>query len=226
MKNTVLIIVIAVLLLSCSSFVYYPNGVNAPLLTHKDETQISIGIKGFGGDIRTAYAVSDKFGVQLNANLLNLSATEFGTEYRNGNYYGEVALGYYKEMVPHIVFEAYLGAGTGKTISDNTTSSTLRTTDYSKVYLQQDVGLHYKNIDFGLAIREAYVNASKTKIDGVDQNIQQMDIFIEPILFLAVGFEKFKINFQAGFSDSQFDWITSYAPFIFSAGIEYRFDLK
>ena len=226
MKNTILFIVIVALLLSCSSFVYYPNGANAPLLTQKDEIQLAVGIKGFGGDMRSAYAISDKFGIQFNANLLNVTATEFGTEYRNGNYYGEAAFGYFKKMAPHVIFEAYLGAGTGRSLSENLNNGILRTTNYSKLYLQQDIGLRYKNLDFGLAVREAYVNASKTKIDGVDQNIQQVDIFIEPILFLAIGFEKFKINAQAGISDSQFDWIINYAPFIFSAGVEYRFNLK
>ena len=57
MKNTILFVVIAALFLSCSSFVYYPNGANAPLLTQKDDVQIAVGIKGFGGDIRSAYAV-------------------------------------------------------------------------------------------------------------------------------------------------------------------------
>ena len=226
MKKTILFVVIAALFLSCSSFVYYPNGANAPLLTQKDDVQIAVGIKGFGGDIRSAYAVSDKFGIQLNANLLNVTATEFGVEYRNGNYYGEAAFGYFKEIAPRLVFETYAGVGAGITsaVSQNLATNTQTTVGYQKIYLQQDIGLNFKNLKFGLAVRE--VNASKTKIDGVDQNIQQMDVFIEPILFLAIGFEKFKINAQAGISDSQFDWITSYAPFIFSIGVEYGFIYK
>jgi len=114
MKNTISIIVIGVLLLFYFSFIYYSNGTNALMLTQKDEIRLAIGVKGFGGDIRSAYALSDKFGVQFNANLLNVAAREFGTEYRNGNYYGEIAFGYFKEMIPRIVFEIYLGIGMGK----------------------------------------------------------------------------------------------------------------
>ena len=159
---------------------------------------------------------------------VNVTATEFGVEYRNGNYYGEAAFGYFKEIAPRLVFETYAGVGAGITsaVSQNLATNTQTTVGYQKIYLQQDIGLNFKNLKFGLAVREAYVNASKTKIDGVDQNIQQMDVFIEPILFLAIGFEKFKINAQAGISDSQFDWITSYAPFIFSIGVEYGFIYK
>lgn len=226
MKNAIIVIVMVFLLFSCSSFVYYPNGANAPLLTHKDEVQVAAGIKGFGGDIRTAYALTDKIGVQMNANILNVDVTELGVSYLNGNYYGEAAIGFYKPISSIFVFETYAGAGTGITSSKNDDTGVTKTTNYQKFYLQQDFGLRWKFIDFGFAVREAFVNASKTKIDGVDQNITKMDLFIEPILFLALGVDKFKINAQAGFSDSQFDWITSYAPFIFSLGIETRFTFK
>jgi hypothetical protein len=195
-------------------------------LTEKNEAQIALGIKGFGGDLRSAYALTDNIGLQLNANLLNITNTELGTEYRNGNFYLESAVGYYKELVPKLVFEAYLGAGLGRSMAHNLNTGSIRTTDYSKIYLQQDIGFRSKYFDIGIAVREAYVNAYRTLRDGVDQDNESMDIFIEPILFLAVGFEKFKINAQAGISDSQFSWINSYAPFIFSLGIETRFTLK
>ncbi len=226
MKRILIVLIFGLLFFSCSSFVYYPNGANAPLLTEKDEMQLALGIKGFGGDIRSAYALTNHFGVQANLNLLNIANTELGTEYRNGNYYAEAAAGFFTPVLPFLVIEAYAGGGLGRTFSHNLDNGSMRTTDYGKIYLQQDIGLRTRFVDFGIAVREAFVHAYMTKRDGVDQNVDEMDIFIEPILFLSVGPEKFKINAQAGISDGMLSWINSYAPFIFSLGVESRFSLK
>ncbi len=226
MKKAVLFLFIVPLFFSCSSFIYYPNGANAPLLTEKGETRIGLAFKGFGGDIRTAYAVNDHLGVQFNANLLNVTNTELGTHYRNGNCYAEGAAGFFRPLTRRIVFEAYAGAGTGVSFSENLDSGTRRRSRYHKLYLQQNIGLKGKLIDFGLALREAYVNVYRTEYNGTGTEEYSMDLFLEPVLFLGIGFEKFRISAQAGISDSQFSWINSYPPFIVSAGIESRFTFK
>ncbi len=230
MRKTLLFLIPVVLLFSCSSFVYYPNGVNAPLLTEKSDTQISLGIKGFGGDIRSAYAIKDHIGIQFNANLLNVENTEtiFGvsTDYRNGNYYGEIAGGYFNEIIPKLVIEAYLGSGMGQSFSKNLYSGSIRKSHYAKVYLQQDIGFHGKIIDIGIAFKEAYVNVYKNTIDGVDQGVSAGDLFFESFLFLGIGYDKFKINAQAGVSQSRNASALNYAPFILSVGFDYRFQLN
>jgi len=222
MKKIILPALAVLFLFSCSSFIYYPNGVNAPLLSEKKEMQFAAGIKGFGGDIRSAFALTDHLGLQLNANILNVTNTELGTRYRNGNYYGEAAVGMFTPLRPRLVLEGYLGAGSGISFSEDLDRNSLRTTNYNKLYLQQDIGFRTRYFDAGIAVREAFVDAWRTRIDGVDQEERAMDVFIEPLIFLAVGFEKFKINAQAGLSYSQFDWINMYAPFIFSVGVESR----
>ena len=230
MKKTLLFIIAVTLLFSCSSFVYYPNGVNAPLLTEKNEAQVSLGIKGFGGDIRSAYAIGKHMGIQLNANLLNVKSTEtisdVSTSLRNGNYYGEFAWGYFNEIIPKLVLEAYMGAGTGQSFSKNLNNGSLRTSNYSKIYLQQDIGFHGKIIDFGLAVKEAYVSVFKNYIDGVDQGVFGSDFFIESFLFLGIGYNNFKINAQAGISQSSVASPEYYPPFILSVGVDYRFKLN
>ena len=233
MKKTVLFLIAVVLLFSCSSFVYYPNGANAPLLSEKDEIKIAAGIKGFGGDIRSAYAITDKFALQMNVNLVNVETSEprpFSDEgnekFQNGNCYAEIAGGYYKSLTPNLIFEAYLGAGRGLSFSESLESGSTRTSNYSKIYLQQDIGLKTKILNAGIALREAYVYVSKVAIDDVDQNLNGYDIFLEPILFLSLGFDKFKINAQAGYSEAQIGSMAYYSPLIFSLGLEYRFLLN
>ncbi len=82
-----------------------------------------------------------------------------------------------------------------------------------------------KILNLGIAFREAYVSAYLTKIDGVDQNIQGADFFFEPILFLAIGADRLKLNAQAGLSYASNASISNYPPFIFSLGLEAKFSL-
>lgn len=226
MKKFFILLLIVPFFFSCTSFIYYPNGANAPLFKEKGEMQLALGIKGLGGDIRSAYALSDYFAMQINANFLDVFGTEFGVAHNSGQYYGEGAIGFYKPLSERFIFEGYLGTGLGTTFFRNTEIDYLRTTNYHKIYAQLDVGFRSKYFNIGLAIREAFVNAYCTKINGVITGDQYVDTFFEPILFLALGSEKFKINAQAGFSDSQFSIINNYAPFIFGLGLETRFSLK
>ncbi|MDZ7796448.1 MAG: hypothetical protein U5N56_05115 [Candidatus Marinimicrobia bacterium] len=222
MKKFMIFLLAVFFLFSCSSFIYYPNGVRHSLIERKKEMQFSAAVKGLGVDLRSAFALSDHVGFQLNANAVNITNTELGTRYWNGNYYGEVAVGIFTSLRPWLVIEGYLGTGSGISYSKDLDINSLRTTNYNKLYLQQDIGLRTRYIDFGFALREAFVDAWKTRIDGIDQEERAMDMFIEPLVFLAVGFEKFKINAQAGLSYSQFNGINMYAPFIFSVGLESR----
>ncbi|MEA2077425.1 MAG: hypothetical protein U9O95_05345 [Candidatus Marinimicrobia bacterium] len=223
MKKTLLFIVVVFSFFSCTSFIYYPNGANAPLLQEKNEIQVSAKIKGLGGDIQGAWAFSDHLATQLNINFLDVFGTEMGVSHNSGQYYGDAAIGYYTSINPKIVLEAYLGTGHGTTFFRNTDTNILRTTDYHKIYAQIDMGFRTKNFKIGLALREAFVNAYRTKIDNVITGDQYIDAFFEPVIFIAIGGEKYKVNAQIGFSDSQFSSINNYAPFIFSLGLEGRF---
>ncbi len=226
MKKALILLLIIPLFFSCTSFIYYPNGANAPLFKEKGETQLALGVKDLGGDIRSAYALNNWFAVQVNANLLDVTGTEFGIAHNSGQYYCEGAIGFYKPLSERFVFEGYLGSGLGTAFSRKTETDYLRTTNYHKVYAQLDIGFRSKYFNIGLAVREAFVNAYRTKVNGSITGDQYIDTFFEPILFLALGPEKFKINAQAGFSDSQFSAINNYAPFIFALGLETRFSLK
>lgn len=225
MKKALLLIVVVSFFFSCTSFIYYPNGVNAPLLQEKNELHVNLAIKGFGGDIQGAYAFSDHFSTQLNINLLDVFGTELGVPHNSGQYYGEAAIGYFTSLSPKFVVEAYIGTGHGTTFFRNTDTDVLRTTSYHKIYAQVDAGFRTRNFKLGIAMREALVNAYRTKINGASTTDKYIDTFFEPVIFLALGGEKYKLNAQLGFSDSQFDAIINYAPFIISLGLEAKFSL-
>jgi hypothetical protein len=185
MSKAIALVLIAFLFFSCTSFIYYPNGANAPLLQEKNELQINAKIKGLGGDIQGAWAFSDHFATQLNVNVLDVFGTEMGISHNSGQYYGEAAIGYYTHLAPRFVFEAYLGSGLGSTFSKNLDTDVLRVTNYHKVYAQVDMGFVSRNFKIGLAFREALVNAYKTKYNGVTTTDQYVDTFFEPVLFMA-----------------------------------------
>lgn len=94
MKKPPFLIICLFLLASCSSVIYYPNGVNAPLLKEKDDIILSGAIIGMGIDLHSAYAMTDHFAVQFNANALNFESVELGREYGSGQYYAETASGF------------------------------------------------------------------------------------------------------------------------------------
>ncbi|MCK5816367.1 MAG: hypothetical protein KAH15_00035 [Candidatus Marinimicrobia bacterium] len=225
MKKAILLIFIVSIFFSCTSFIYYPNGVNAPLLQKKRELQINAAIKGLGGDVQGAYAFSDHFATQFNINVLDVFGTELGVSHNSGQYYGEAAIGYFTSVRPKFVFEAYLGTGHGTTFFKNTNTDALKTTNYHKIYTQIDVGFCTNFFKIGIAIREAFVNAYKTKIDGIVTGDRYLDTFFEPVIFMALGGEKYKVNAQLGYSDSQFNGIINYAPFIVSLGLEAKFSI-
>jgi hypothetical protein len=225
MKKTVLLIICLFLLASCSSVIYYPNGVNAPLLKEKDDIILSGAIKGMGIDLRSAYAMTDHFAVQFNANALNFESVELGREYRSGQYYAETAAGFYKPLSSALILEGFFGAGLGQSFSRNLDTDVLRSTDYFKIYLQLDAGFRWRFFHLGLAAKEAVVLAAAPRFDGIVAEAPKTDLFFEPFLLLGIGPEKFKFTAQAGLSVSHFSAII-YAPFIVSAGFQSKFSLK
>jgi hypothetical protein len=227
MKKALLLILVVSLLFSCTSFIYYPNGANAPLLEKKNDLQLGLGIKGASGYARSAYAITDHLGVQFNINYLNVNDPDAGTDRRNSNYYAEAAVGYLKPLQKNFILEGYVGYGHGgcSSIDLAEVASDIISSNHYKIYVQVDTGFKWKYFNFGLALREAYVNVYQTRINSTISNIPQMDFFFEPIFFMGLGFKKFKLNAQVGFSDSQFNAIINYAPFVVSLGIEARFSL-
>lgn len=222
MKSAFWLICCVLLLFSCSSALYYPGGVNAPLLKEKHDIHLNASVRGLGVDLHSAYALSDIFALQFNANAIGFESTEFGEEYKSGQYYAEVAAGFYKPLSQVFVVEQFIGLGTGQSFSRDINSGVLRTTNITKTHIQLDAGFRWPFFSLGLAAREAFIYAAPSRYDSVPEGLSKAALFFEPFIFLGIGPEKFKINAQAGLSIAHFAAM-SYSPFILSAGIETRF---
>ncbi|MBW6457644.1 MAG: hypothetical protein K0B52_00620 [FCB group bacterium] len=229
MKKTIFLIFIVLLFCSCSSFIYYPTGVNAPLLKEKDELQI-VATAGWNGvDIQSAYAITDKIGIQINFNRMKVEATELNVSYINGQTYLEAAAGVYKPLSELFIAEGYGGAGMGRSFSTHVGSSSTRETDYYKIYAQGNIGLRSKFLTAGIAARQALIATQHSVRDGIPIDDERygpaVDLFFEPEIFLALGVEKLKICARAGLSFHLLENIDNHYPFIVAMGLETRFNL-
>lgn len=222
MRKSFLLFAVVLLTFSCSSVVYYPVTANAPLFQEKDEVRLSLGIRGLGGDLHAACAIGQHLALMANANIVQFSSTEFETDYKNGQRYGDLAAGYFKPLGSFFVVESYAGAGAGSSYSENLNTGVLRTSDFYKAFLQVNAGFRWKYITLGVSARESFVHAAAPRYDGIVSGQAESDLFFEPALFLGIGPEKFRINAQAGLSYAHFVNI-SYSPFILSLGMETRF---
>jgi len=225
MKKLIMLILVISIFYSCSSFVYYPSVANAPLLQEKDETKVSVGIKGYSLYLNTSYAVTDHIAVQINGHLLSLPVSESGDDYKNGNAYTEMAIGLYYPFAKNFVAELYLGGGLGYTGYQNISSGTSTHRFHNKIFLQGDLGFTLSGFEIGFLIKGSYVDVFMERVNGVDSGNQKMDIFFEPAVFMKFGWDQHKINLQAGLSFATYTNI-SYAPFILAVGYEYSFSFQ
>jgi hypothetical protein len=229
MNKTIGFLLIVLLFCSCSSFIYYPTGINAPLLKEKDELLI-VATGGWNGlDVQSAYAITDKIGIQINLNLMKAEVTELNTSYINGQNYVEAAAGVYKPLSELFIVEGYGGAGLGRSFSTLVSSSSTRETDYFKVYAQGNIGLRSKFLTAGIAARQALVSTQRSRRDGIPIEEEHYDpaveLFFEPEIFLALGIEKLKVCARAGLSFHILNNIDNHSPFIVALGLETRFNL-
>jgi len=225
MKNVMLFLLLVGLTFSCSSVVYYPNTANTPLFREKHEIYLSANAVPGGANLHAAYAPGKHLALLLNGSVINFAGTELETDYRSGQNYAEIAAGGFSAISSPLSVETYLGAGIGGSSSKNLNTGVLRTTGLFKAFLQLNTGFRWKYLTLGVSVRESFVHTAAPQYDGVTNGLAESDIFFEPLVFLGLGPEKFRVKAEAGLSYAHFVNL-SYAPFLFSLGVETRFSLK
>ncbi|HEX2984090.1 MAG TPA: hypothetical protein VHO28_11160 [Ignavibacteriales bacterium] len=197
-------IIISSFTLSACASVYVPNAVNVPMLDKAGDVQLGAhtGINGF--DLQASAAITDNFAVMLNGAFL--SETGDTNNYRKRKF-GEIGLGYFTSFREMGRFEVYAGYGVGKTSAmDDFEIPGVWTNyaegSYSRIFVQPSIGMESKVVDFGLAMRVAYVQiySLKNKVDDI--NFEENSTYYEPVVFVRVGAPPVKLSFQWGFSRS------------------------
>lgn len=201
MKNTAHFfgfLIAGVWLLSGCSSVYMPNVPNTPMFTQKGEISAGghVTLKG-NFSVNGAYAVSDHFGLMMNASHLNNQRKK--EDFRHSLF--EVGGGYFTTFGSgkNRILEAYAGIGRGssdrtkKDISTETTVITDRLSgNFDKYFLQVNFtskrkkdlrlfGSHFP-LNYGTALRMSYVDMFRHVQNGKVESPED-NIFLEPIFY-------------------------------------------
>jgi hypothetical protein len=190
-------------LLNLGCVTIQPQLLDIPLIHEKNDLRIDGSasfVKGnIGGNV--AYGVTDHLAVQLGGNVASLATGRHD--------YGQLAVGYYRNIPHNMVLEVYGGAGYGHGYTKN---GLLRFEDhyngnYQKVFSQINIGALGEHLEGGLGLKSGFMQSSFFFGDFVsrDNYIQYRgerfrdDYFlIEPTAIIKFGFKNFKFNIKVG----------------------------
>src|ERR1043165_8168948 len=165
MRRLILPAAAALLLSSCSTTLYVPNTVNAPLLKERGEVKVNVN----SNEIQAAVAVSNHIGVMANG---------YYKDYKNGDYQhkgglGEAAIGWDKPMIEDpLVMEVFVGAGLGNVSKAQvfTTGSETRNASFdakaTRFFIQPEIGYAGKVFDVALTPRFTFLKYNEFSSQG------------------------------------------------------------
>jgi hypothetical protein len=196
-----LLFVIGILFSSCSPTYYVPNTQNVPVMKAKGQTNLSLGINASeytdGFEFQGAYAITDKWALQLNADWVKSSDD---TSAGSGNFL-EIGGGYYKSVSKYFVFETYglMGFGSMEYTDDSNNNLGIEAKFY-KIGVQPSISFSGKYFIASLSSRLANLNYTKVSgslFEDVDYLNDNNSFWLaEPALTLQGGFENIKIQLQ------------------------------
>lgn len=221
-QNLILFSVV-LLFASCSPKYYVPNTQNVPILTKKGEAKITAAFNGNiiqasdldKVDLLSAYAVSDKVGVQLNVGTTGSSFSSDLDERLSGRVFNlESGIGYNTKIDEDFYFECYAIAGWNKlrhssqTVDSSNQVSHLSAT-YRTLALQPAIAYKNKHISIIISSKINGVNYYDVSGDIEFEGESQSDylkeysshIMLEPAITFRSGTDKLQFQMQ---------WIRSY----------------
>jgi hypothetical protein len=201
---------------ACSPKYYAPNTQQIPAFHQKGDMAFSAAIgSDKRADIQAAYAASDWFAVQLNGGIFSKTEEE-GTGDSGQGYLLEGGAGYYKPFADDkLVFETYLQAGFGhmnnnfpSTIAMYPATTGKIDANLLRIGLQPSLTFTTKYFDAAFSSRFALLQFTDIKgnltFNDVDQvrylNDEKGQFVSEPAITLRLGYDKFKVQFQLGWS--------------------------
>jgi len=238
MKNGVLYIVLMIILSSCGATLvdkthryYFQNPHQVPLFKEKNEARfsggLSTGIDNSGGQLQTAYSITNKLAIQANW-FKNHDKFGAGGSWE-ANYY-DLALGYYKDFEKFGIFEFYGGVGYlkqthnyfiihtetinsfwfGTYTNDSYVPVGSATFHANKIYFQPSYGFTFNSFDVVLSSRFSSLNFMSVDNNVTPGNYRYNEaksftygnsyIFFEPAITIRAGWKYFKGQVQIAFN--------------------------
>nr|WP_294905500.1 hypothetical protein [uncultured Lacibacter sp.] len=235
------IIICSCLLISCTHYYYVPPTQNIPLFKEKNEIRVNANISndiGTGTDIQVAYAFSKQFAVMANYSTVK---DEVDDANGKGNYF-DMAIGYYKPIQKHFVFEVYGGIGKSNQshqYADETyqyyEGSKGGTSELSfiKAFIQPSFGITTNGFDAAVALPLSNVSFGKIKNNTTagstdDQMLKAIStnknaVFFEPSFTIRGGWKYLKIQLQVLASKKLNDPELSFFDYRSSVGLSFAF---
>ena len=212
MKQTALklgILAPGIVLFGCSPMYYAPNTQNVPLLSHKDEYNISVSGNSNLLELQTSWSPVNHLGLQLNGSWYMPQKSDSGD--RGAGYFTDAGLGYYKAFGPNdiLVFETYAIGGIGgvrNTFAPRADGNTFGSlySNVGRYGIQPVFGVKWKYVDAAVSARFvglSYFNTSGNfMFDHVDQQTylaqNRHSFLVEPAVTLRAGVDFLKVQLQ------------------------------
>lgn len=211
--------------MSCAP-VYVPNVINAPMLSEKGEMDAGINLGTSGFDAQFSFAVADNLAIMANGSVAHNDSTETSDSFHQ-HVFGEAGFGYFMPFKEKGRLETFVGYGLGKSKSSDEYSFINNTTVraagyYHRVFVQSNVGFAGDIFESGFCLRAAYLHFNRFEYAGMEYLEPSNNLFVEPAIFLRLGWKYMKLQTQLGFSypvTSAYDF--SIQPVMFSIGANF-----
>jgi hypothetical protein len=209
-KSLLRLLLLPLLLSSCTHYYYAPNTANIPMLREKGEGRINVNYYGTdeatGGELQAAYATGKRTAFMLNI----LTASSNGELFNSDKYnprnealgfgtYGEVGYGFFSTVPKSkCVFEAYAGIGTGR-ITNWYAENAKSKVRLIKMFVQPSLAWRSKNFEVAFSSRFAFANLKvKENTGDLNQEVEYIRshgsaLLAEPSLLIRFGLKRVQI---------------------------------
>jgi hypothetical protein len=207
-------LILAVTLSSCNHYYYVANVQNVPLFREKHDFRLT-GAYGKGEksectEVQAAFSPTDNIGIMTNFMSAKGGNESDNTGCANGTYF-DGAIGYYKTLKKHGVFEIY--GGLGWCNQHHQYSDLLLnpcgTSDlsFTNLFVQPSLGLTFNHFDLALSTRicrltftsidnHVYGQMDSYDYDDLNNIANKNYLFLEPALTIRGGWKNVKVQIQ------------------------------
>lgn len=203
---------------ACSPPVYLPNNLNTPLLQQRGELNATLQMSTGGLNVQGAFAATDQLAVMVNGAYNQTDTSSNDARHK----FLEAGVGMYKRLGNIGITSMYGGYGHGET-TRNYTLEKQPYGRYHRYFVQSAIGLRTGAFEAGAAARMSIVNMYHYENSTTIYEDGTFDLFLEPALFMRLGWENVKFHSQLGLCiPAQDPGIYEFQPIFFSIGMNFR----
>lgn len=230
---------VILLMTACSPIYYMPNTQNVPLLSEKDEANITLIGNGNQIEAHGSYAAGQNVGLVLNAGLFIPPDDDNGDGGRGR--FVEVGAGYFKPLRPNLIIETYGLLGLGgvenyfpSRVSGGSTSPDdgRITAQMLRIGLQPNIGYKSKYFSAAFSMRWCWLSFSNIEGNLIFDGVQQQEylkehksnFLFEPALTIRGGWERIQGQVQLGVSANLSEKYFNQEDSWMTLGIHFKFN--